>query len=106
MIFRAKPRKGRDYYSVVTSIRIADKVREKTVLYIGRLDNLTEPERLEVVKNLEELAEPELIPKFHSILMSIGYSFPSPISFFSVEKVYEYGRGLALHKLCGGIEFF
>ncbi len=105
MIFRAKPRKGRDYYSVVTSIRIADKVREKTVLYIGRLDNLTEPERLKIVKNLEELAEPELIPKFHSILLSIGYSFPSPISFFSVEKVYEYGRELALHKLCEEIDF-
>jgi transposase len=105
MIFRAKPRKGRDYYSVVTSVRIADKVREKTVLYIGRLDNLTEPERLEIVKNLEELAEPELIPKFHSILLSIGYSFPSPISFISVEKVYEYGRELALHKLCEEIDF-
>ncbi len=105
MIFRAKPRKGRDYYSVVTSVRIADKVREKTVLYIGRLDNLTEPERLKIVKNLEELAEPELIPKFHSILLSTGYSFPSPISFFSVEKVYEYGRELALHKLCEEIDF-
>jgi transposase len=105
MIFRAKPRKGRDYYSVVTSVRIADKVREKTVLYIGRLDNLTEPKRLEITKNLEELAEPELIPKFHSILLSIGYSFPSPISLFSVEKVYEYGRELALHKLCEEIDF-
>src|SRR4030066_1778851 len=105
MIFRAKPRKGRDYYSVVTSVRIADKVREKTVLYIGRLDNLTEPERLEIVKNLEELAEPELIPKIYSILLSIGYSFPSPISLFSVEKVYEYGRELALHKLCEEIDF-
>ncbi len=105
MIFRAKPRKGRDYYSIVTSVRTANKVREKTVLYIGRLDNLTEPERLEIVKNLEELAEPELIPKFHSILLSIGYSFPSPISLFSVEKVYDYGRELALHKLCEEIDF-
>jgi transposase len=105
MIFRAKPRKGRDYYSVVTSVRIADKVREKTVLYIGRLDNLTEPERLKIVKNLEDLAEPELIPKFHSILLSTSYSFPSPISFFSIEKVYEYGRELALHKLCEEINF-
>ena len=66
MIFRAKPRKGRDYYSIVTSVRIADKVREKTVLYVGRLDKLTELECLEIVKNLEELAESELIPKFHS----------------------------------------
>jgi transposase len=105
MIFRAKPRKGRDYYSVVTSVRIADKVREKTVLYIGRLDSLTEPERLEIKKKLEELAEPKLIPKFHSILFSIGYSFPSPISLLSVEKVYEYGRELALHKLCEEIDF-
>lgn len=105
MIFRAKPRKGRDYYSVVTSVRIADKIREKTVLYIGRIDSLTEPERLEIEKKLEELAEPKLIPKFHSILYSIGYSFPSPISLLSVGKVYEYGRELALHKLCEEIDF-
>ncbi len=75
------------------------------LLYIGRLDNLTEPEHLEIVKDLEDLAEPELIPKFHSILLSIGYSFPSPVSLFSVEKVYEYGRELALHKLCEEIDF-
>jgi hypothetical protein len=49
MIIRAKPRKGTDYYSVVTSVRIDDKIRERTVLYIGRLDNLTEPKRIEII---------------------------------------------------------
>ncbi|MBU3901920.1 MAG: IS1634 family transposase [Candidatus Thermoplasmatota archaeon] len=105
MIIRAKPRKGNDYYSVVTSVRSADKIREKTVLYIGRLDNLTEPHRIEIIKKLQELNDPPLIKKFNSILLSQDYKFPSPISSMEVEEVQSYGQELALHKLCEEIDF-
>jgi transposase len=105
MIIRAKPRKGCDYYSIVTSVRIADKIREKTVFYIGRLDNLTEPKRIEIAKKLKELNEPELLTRFHSILVSIGYIFPSPLSSMNIEDVYSYGQELALHKVCEEIDF-
>ena len=104
MRLRAKPRRGHDYYSVVTSVRSADKVREKTILYIGRIDKLTEPKRLEILKKLKELDKPELISKFHSILFSIGYEFPSPVSSLEIEDVYSYGRELALHKVCEEID--
>ncbi len=80
MRIRSKLRKGHDYYSVVTSVRINGKVKEKTILYLGRLDNLTEQKRLELVKKLKELGDPKLISKFHSILHSVGYEFPSHIS--------------------------
>jgi len=104
MRLRAKPRRGHDYYSVVTSVRSADKVREKTILYIGRIDKLTESRRLEIVKKLKELDKPELISKFHSILFSTGYEFPSPVSSLEIVNVYSYGRELALHKVCEEID--
>ena len=96
MRLRAKPRRGHDYYSVVTSVRSADKVREKTILYIGRIDKLTESRRLEIVKKLKELDKPELISKFHSILFSTGYEFPSPVSSLEIVDVYSYCRNLAM----------
>lgn len=105
MIIRAKPRKGYDYYSVVTSVRIADKIREKTVLYIGRLDNLTEPNRIEIIKKLQYLNDPTLIKKFNSILLSKDYKFPSAISSMEVEEVQSYGQELALHKICEEVDF-
>ena len=105
MIIRAKPRKGTDYYSVVTSIRSADKIREKTLLYIGRLDNLAEPKRMEIIKKLENLSDPALLKKFNSILISLNYKFPSMISSFEVEDVHNYGQELALHKVCEEINF-
>lgn len=105
MIIRAKPRKGTDYYSVVTSVRIADKIREKTLLYIGRLDNLAEPKRMEIITKLEDLSDPALLKKFNSILLSLNYKFPSMISSFEVEDVHNYGQELALHKVCEEIDF-
>jgi len=104
MRFRAKPRKGYDYYSVVASIRSADKVREKTVLYLGRLDLLDEQKRLEIVKKLKDLNKPELISKFHSLLHSIGYKFPSPVSALEIGEIFSYGPELALHRVCEEID--
>jgi transposase len=105
MIIRAKPRKGTDYYSVVTSVRIADRIRERTVFYIGRLDNLTEPKRIEIINQLESLNDLALLKKFNLILISLNYKFPSIISSFEVEDVHTYGPELALHKVCEEIDF-
>jgi transposase len=105
MIIRAKPRKGTDYYSVVTSVRIADKIREKTIFYIGRLDKLTEPKRIEIINKIEDLNDPTLLKKFNLILTSLNYNFPSIISSFEVEDVHNYGQELALHKVCEEIDF-
>ncbi len=91
MRLRAKPRRGHDHYAVVTSVRSAGKVREKTIDYIGRIDKLTEPKRLKIVKKLKEWDNPELISKFHLILFPIRYELPAPVSSLEIEDVYSYG---------------
>jgi transposase len=97
-------RRGHTYYAVYHGKRLANKVVRETKLYIGRLDDLNEPKRIEIEKKLEELGDPTLIQKFRSILSSHGYKFPSPVAVFSVENVYEYGQELALHKVCEEID--
>ena len=105
MFIQGIDRRGHTYYAVYRGKRLINKVIRETKLYIGCLDDLDEPRRIEIEKKLEELGDPSLIPKFHSILLSRGYKFPSPVSHYSVENVYEYGRELALHKVCEEIDF-
>lgn len=81
-----------------------NKVKRETKLYIGNLDNLNEPRRIEIEKQLKELGDQSLIQKFHSILLSRGYRLPSPISTLEIEEIYSYGQELALHKVCEEIE--
>jgi hypothetical protein len=80
----------------------AGKVREKTIVYIWRIDKLTEPKRLKIVKNLKELDKPELISEFHPILFPMGYEFPSPVSSLEIEDVCSYGRELTPSQSMGG----
>ncbi|TAN38958.1 MAG: hypothetical protein EPN24_05610, partial [Candidatus Methanoperedens sp.] len=105
MFIQGIDRRGHTYYAVYHGKRLANKVVRETKLYIGHLDDLNEPKRIEIEKKLEELGDPSLIQKFRSILLSRGYEFPSPVAVFSVESVYEYGRELALHKVCEEIDF-
>jgi|GEM_PF-3007518 len=105
MFIQGIDKRGHTYYAVYYGKRLVNKVIRETKLYLGRLDNLDEPGRIEIERRLEGLGDPSLIQKFHSILLSQGYKFPSPVAVYSVEKVYEYGRELALHKLCEEIDF-
>jgi transposase len=75
-------------------------VRQEKVLYLGRLDNLTEPDRIRMEQKLKELNEPKLLKTFRSLLYSLGYEFPSDVSLLEVDEVYSYGVELALHKVC------
>lgn len=105
MFIQGIDKRRHTYYAVYHGKRLINKVIRETKLYIGRLDNLDEPGRIDIERRLEGLGEPSLIQKFHSILLSQGYKFPSPVAVYSVKKVYEYGRELALHKLCEEIDF-
>ncbi|MCJ7746720.1 MAG: IS1634 family transposase [Desulfobacterales bacterium] len=105
MFIQGIPRRGHTYYAVISGKRVDGKVVRKTEYYIGRLEKLDEARRVEIEENLKNLGDSALIQKFRSIIISQGYEFPSPISFFSVEKIYEYGRELAIHKVCEEIDF-
>ena len=100
MFIQGIEKRGHTYYAVYHGKRLVNKVKRETKLYIGNLDNLDEPRRIDIEKKLKELGDPSLIQKFHSILLSGGYSLPSPISTFEIEEIYSYGQELALHKVC------
>lgn len=104
MFIQGIEKRGHTYYAVYHGTRLVNKVNRETKLYIGNLDNLDEPRRIEIEKKLKELGDTSLIQKFHSILLSRGYKLPSPISTFEIEEIYGYGQELALHKVCEEIE--
>ncbi len=104
MFIQGIEKRGHTYYAVYHGKRLVNKVKRETKLYIGNLENLDEPKRIEIEKKLKELDDPSLIQKFHSILLSRGYRLPSPISTFEIEEIYSYGQELALHKVCEEIE--
>lgn len=104
MFIQGIEKRGHTYYAVYHGQRLINKIKRETKLYIGNLENLDEPRRFDIEKQLKELGDPSLIPKFHSILLSRGYRLPSPISTFEIEEIYSYGQELALHKVCEEIE--
>jgi transposase len=104
MFIQGIEKRGHTYYAVYHGKRLINKVERETKLYIGNLENLDEPRRIDIEKQLKELGDPSLIQKFHSILLSRGYRLPSPISTFEIEEIYSYGQELALHKVCEEIE--
>jgi transposase len=104
MFIQGIEKRGHTYYAVYHGKRLINKVKRETKLYIGNLENLDEPRRIHIEKQLRELGDPSLIQKFHSILLSRGYRLPSPISTFEIEEIYSYGKELALHKVCEEIE--
>jgi transposase len=104
MFIQGIEKRGHTYYAVYHGKRLINKVERETKLYIGNLENLDEPKRINIEIQLKELGDPSLIQKFHSILLSRGYRLPSPISTFEIEEIYSYGQELALHKVCEEIE--
>src|SRR3990170_1771519 len=104
MFIQGIEKRGHTYYAVYHGKRLVNKVKRKTKLYIGNLENIDEPRRIDIEKKLKELGDLSLIQKFHSILLSRGYRLPSPISTFEIEEIYSYGQELALHKVCEEIE--
>ncbi|MFZ2410940.1 MAG: IS1634 family transposase [Candidatus Methanoperedens sp.] len=90
---------------MVQSKRRENKIIQEYLLKLGRLDNLNEPQRIELENKISTIGGSDILKKFHDILYSIGYSFPSPVSTFEVGDVFGYGQELALHKVCEEIDF-
>ncbi|MDP2789376.1 MAG: IS1634 family transposase [bacterium] len=104
MFIQGIDKRGHTYYAVYHGKRLVNKIKRETKLYIGNLEKLDEPRRINIEKKLKELGDPSLVQKFHSILLSRGYKLPSPISTFEIEEIYSYGQELALHKVCEEID--
>jgi len=104
MHFKSCKSRGHIYYAVVHSKRRENKIFQEYLLKLGRLDKLTESQRLELEDKILKIGDRELVKKFHDLLYSIGYTFPSPISTLEIDNVFSYGQELALHKVCEEIE--
>lgn len=104
MHIKACRSRGRVYYAVVQSRRRENRVFQEYLLKLGRLDTLTETRRLELENKISAIGGMDLLQKFHDLLYSIGYSFPSPVSTWNIREVYSYGPELALHKVCEEID--
>jgi len=97
-------RRGHIYYAVVHSMFREDQVVQDYLLNLGRLDTLTESKRQDLEQKISALGGNPLLQKFHQLLYSIGYPFPSPVSTLEVKEVYSYGQELVLHKVCEEID--
>jgi transposase len=96
MYLRSKKRRGHDYYSVVEGTRCADKVKQKKILNIGRLDKLTPEEIQDIEKKISELNEPALIDKYWNIIFKMGYSIHDLVN---IRKALHYGDAVAFYKI-------
>lgn len=94
------PNRGKDYWLVARAIRVGDTVRKERVLYLGRLDNITESRRFELENNIKALEEPDLLKKFRQLLFMRGYTLPTVcLEDLIVDGVYEYGTVVAQHRI-------
>lgn len=104
MFIAGFPRRGHYYYVVKRGKRVDGKVVHEKILNLGRLDNLTEQRRLEIERELKKLDDPEIINKFQSKILTLGYKLPTGGFDFDVDKIFSYGEELALHRVCQEIE--
>jgi len=94
------PSKGTDYYLVARTFREGDTVSKERPYNIGRLDNLTEIERLEHEKKILELGGSELLTKFRQLLFSLGYPLPTlSLDDIDLRQALDYGDIYLFHCL-------
>lgn len=93
---RYKSRRGHKYYSIVKGIRYADRVKQETILNIGRLDDLSPDEISKIAGKIRALDEPKLIDDFWKELFKLGYPVHSLIS---IEHSFHYGDVAAFYRI-------
>ena len=102
MYLRDKPRRGHVYWSVVEGYRRADKkIRQKTVLNIGRIDNLSRDELLEKIGKVAALGDGKIHHEFLELLIVSGYD---PFELCEYPRSVGWGDVAALWSLAGEVE--
>jgi transposase len=100
MYIKGSSRRDHRYFAVVMGERCRDDVKHKTVLNIGRVDNLTEPRRLELEREIKTLGETDVLKRFRQLLYSIEYPLPTvSLEEIDIVQALDYGELYALHTL-------
>jgi len=100
-IFLSKrPRKGITYYIVDRTFKEQGKLKHQTMLYLGRLDNLTRERKIELEKELKELKEPKLIASFYREINQFGYKESRYlIDDIGINELLDFGDVAVQHKI-------
>jgi hypothetical protein len=96
MYIAKRPRRGHDYFLVNKTRREGKKVKNETVLYLGRLDNLSQEELCEVISKVDELDDEDISNKFRKLLFTLEYTVQD---MFCVERSLHYGDVLMLYTI-------
>jgi len=88
MFLSKRPRKGINYYLVVKTYRKGETVRQKTILYLGRLDNLTPERRIDLERKIKDVCDEGILQDFRRELYASGYSEELvPLSGISTQRL-------------------
>ena len=92
MFLSKRPRKGINYYLVVKTYRKGETVRQKTILYLGRLDNLTPERRIDLERKIKDVCDEDILQDFRRELYALGYSEELvPLEEFIVHNSLDHG---------------
>ncbi len=96
MFLSKRYRRGHVYYLVVKTYREEGAVKQKTLLYLGRLDNLTPTRKRELERKLRRLKDPKSLDQFQKELEKQGYGMAFfSVGQMSVDRVLDLGDVLA-----------
>lgn len=96
MFLSKRYRRGHYYYLVVKTYREDGKVKQKPLLYLGRLDNLTPTMKRKLERKLRRLKDPKPLEQFREELEKQGYGKALfSVGQINVNQVLDFGDVLA-----------
>ncbi len=100
MYLRSHKIKGMEYYSVVGGLREGEKVCQRTVLYLGRLDNLIPERRGEIERKIKEVCDESILQDFRREIYALGYSEELvSLEEFMVHNALDHGDVFVQYKI-------
>lgn len=99
MYLTSKTVKGHDYHYILSSKRGDNRHWKKTILYLGRLDNLQAGQVPHTLAQVRALGNLSLALRFESLLVKYGYAVPPSLQSLDLKTVRSYGPELALVRL-------
>ncbi len=94
--FKKNTRKGHDYYTIADGYREGGKVKHRTLLYLGRLDKLTEEKRKKIEAIVKDLPEEKQI-KVETCLSTL--EIPAVKEQGDVELLFKIAEKLELREI-------
>lgn len=96
MFLSKRYRRGHYYYLVVKTYREEGSVKQKSRLYLGRLDNLAPTRKRELERKLRRLKDPKPLDQFREELEKLGYGKALfSVGQINVNQVLDFGDVLA-----------